>query len=80
LSRSPVDFADARRVVIFVLGVAVIIDALTEPTRVVAQLIIGTILLGVVPIDELVGRWPRPLPPVPPRPTPDPGTTWVGPR
>jgi hypothetical protein len=74
----PVKWGPLRRIVTFVLGVAVIIDALTAPTHVIAELIVGAVLIGVVPLDELVEsigfKWRRN------RPTPgsDPGTTYVG--
>ena len=43
-----------RRLVTFVLGVAVIVDALWEKEDVVAELVIGLILVGVLPIEDLI--------------------------
>ena len=43
-----------RRVVIFLLGVAVIIDALAEDRSVVAELVVGMILVGVLPLDDFM--------------------------
>ena len=44
----------ARRLVTFVLGVAVIIDALWEKQDVVAELVIGLLLVGVLPLEDLI--------------------------
>jgi hypothetical protein len=43
-----------RRVVIFGLGVAVIVDALWDQKFVVAELIVGLILVGVLPLDDFM--------------------------
>jgi hypothetical protein len=43
-----------RRVVIFLLGCAVIIDALWDQKFVGAELVVGLILVGVLPIDDFV--------------------------
>ena len=42
-----------RRVVIFALGVAIIIDALWDQQYVVPELIVGLIMTGVLPLDDL---------------------------
>lgn len=42
-----------RRVVTFVLGCAVIIDALLATVVSIGELVIGLILVGVLPIDDL---------------------------
>lgn len=59
-----------RRLVLFVLGVAVIIDALTVSGQNLGQLLVGTLLIGIVPVDELLAEVRRrrgnPLPPPPP--------------
>ena len=47
-------FAWVRRLVVFLLGVAVIIDALWDRQYVVPELIVGMILVGVLPIDEVI--------------------------
>jgi hypothetical protein len=47
-------FAVFRRVIVFLLGMAVIIDALWDRSYVVPELIIGMILVGVLPIDEVI--------------------------
>ena len=56
-------FAAVRRIVVFLLGCAVIIDALWDQNFVVPELIIGMILVGILPIDEFMasvrGRPPR---------------------
>jgi uncharacterized membrane protein HdeD (DUF308 family) len=42
-----------RRVVTFLLGCAVIVDALLASVVNVGELVIGLILVGVLPIDDL---------------------------
>lgn len=48
-------FPIIRRSVIFLLGVAVMIDALWDRQYVVPELVIGMIMVGVLPVDELIG-------------------------
>jgi hypothetical protein len=44
-----------RRVVIFLLGVVVIIDSLAEKqTASVGKLVVGLIMVGALPLDDLV--------------------------
>jgi hypothetical protein len=44
-----------RRIVTFLLGVAVILDSLLEKnTATVGKLIVGLLLVGVLPLDDLV--------------------------
>ena len=50
----PAWFQLLRRVVVFALGAAVIIDALWDRQYVVPELIVGMIKVGVLPIDEVV--------------------------
>jgi hypothetical protein len=74
-----VHFGPVRRLVMFLLGVAVIIDALTAPQNVIGELVVGMVLIGLVPIDEYIGvlntrRRARPAP------GSDPGTTYGGSR
>lgn len=47
-------FARIRRLIIFLLGVAIMIDALTDRSYVVPELIVGMIMVGVLPIDDFV--------------------------
>ena len=47
-------FARIRRLVIFILGCAVMIDALWDRQYVVPELIVGMIMVGVLPIDEFI--------------------------
>jgi hypothetical protein len=42
-----------RRVVVFVLGVAVIVDSLHNKTSPVAELVVGMIMVGILPLDDL---------------------------
>ena len=44
-----------RRVVVFILGVAVIVDSLVEKSEAsVGKLVVGLILVGALPLDDLV--------------------------
>ena len=43
-----------RRIIVFALGVAIMIDALWDRQYVVPELIIGMIMVGVLPIDEAI--------------------------
>jgi hypothetical protein len=52
-------FANIRRLVIFVLGVAIMIDALWDRQYVVPELIIGMIMVGVLPIDDFIRSFQR---------------------
>ena len=45
-------FSGIRRLVVFLLGIWVIIDGLTESTNVVPKLIVGMIMVGVLPIES----------------------------
>ena len=49
-------FATIRQIVVFLLGVLIILDALTSKADRLAELIIGTILVGVLPVDSLVRK------------------------
>lgn len=45
-----------RRLVLFVLGVAVIVDALAGAGQQLGQLLVGSLLIGIIPVDELLDR------------------------
>ena len=48
-------FLLVRRVVVFVLGVAVVVDALLDNDgATLGRLIVGLLMIGVLPIDYLV--------------------------
>ena len=47
-------FSAIRRLVVFILGCAIIIDALWDRSYVVPELIVGMIMVGVLPIDEFI--------------------------
>jgi hypothetical protein len=49
-------FGRLRRLITFALGVAVIVDALSRGQNAVAEIYAGLILLGLVPVDEWLGR------------------------
>ena len=46
-------FQAIRRVVVFLLGVLVILDALHNKTSPVAELVVGMILVGILPLEDL---------------------------
>jgi len=46
--------ADIRRAVVWILGAALIIDALASSTDVVPELIIGLVMIGVLPLEDVV--------------------------
>lgn len=49
-----------RRVVVFLLGCAVILDSLLEKnTATVGKLIVGLLMVGVLPLDDLVRLFAR---------------------
>jgi hypothetical protein len=52
-------FSRIRRLVIFILGCAIMIDALWDRQYVVPELIIGMIMVGVLPIDEFIASLRR---------------------
>lgn len=52
-------FAGLRRLVLFGLGVAVIIDAVVETPTHVGELATGLVLVGLVPVDEFLSRVPK---------------------
>jgi hypothetical protein len=57
-----VNWQGLRRLVIFVLGVAVIVEGLVEHQDQIADLVIGLVMIGVLPLDDLLrayGARPR---------------------
>jgi hypothetical protein len=63
-------FAAVRRVTVFSLGVLIIAAALADPEsqNTISMLVIGMVMVGVLPIDDLPiwGRRHRRDPPPPP--------------
>jgi hypothetical protein len=55
-----------RRILVFVLGIATILDGLVGSGEHIAQLIIGAFLIGIIPVDQLLEslgrRYVRPVP------------------
>jgi hypothetical protein len=45
-----------RSVILFALGAAVVLDAVLTPGTHVSELITGLILLGIIPVDQLLSR------------------------
>jgi len=54
-------------VVVFLLGVLVILDALIGEGNSVPELIVGTVLVGVLPLEYVAKAWRGPVPPRPRR-------------
>jgi hypothetical protein len=54
-------FEGVRRIVVFVLGVTIIVFALVDPesANTVVMLIIGMVMVGILPIENLLGWFPR---------------------
>ena len=46
-------FALVRRIVVFLLGVWVIVNALLHPDERISQLIVGMVMVGVLPIENI---------------------------
>lgn len=46
-----------RALVVFGLGVAIIVDALAGKQDVVAKLVVGMVMVGVLPLDSLAPLW-----------------------
>jgi Na+/proline symporter len=55
-------FEGFRRITVFVIGVIVMIFALIDPdsANTVTMLIIGMIMVGVLPLENVFGMWRRP--------------------
>lgn len=47
-----------RQLLLFLLGVAVILDAVVNSDTPIAQLIVGLVLLGLVSVDTFLGTLP----------------------
>lgn len=47
---------ELRRLVLFVLGVVVIVNAVATNGQNVGQMAIGALLVGLIPVDELLAR------------------------
>jgi hypothetical protein len=52
-------WAPIRRLVLFVLGVTTIVDALVGTPQHLGQLVVGAILVGIIPVDELLSALSR---------------------
>jgi len=52
-------FESVRRVVIFILGCFCFIKGVISPENTVPELIIGMVMVGVLPIEELAVPWRR---------------------
>jgi hypothetical protein len=55
-------FDHARRVVVFLLGVAVIISALRSEHDTTVELVIGSVMVGLLPLDSLLATVGRRVP------------------
>lgn len=47
------------RLVLFLLGVAVIIDAVAAKGQQIGQLVAGLVLVGIIPVDEFLSALAR---------------------
>ena len=45
-----------RRLILFILGVGVIVDAMASNGQNLGQLLVGSLLIGIIPVDELLSR------------------------
>ena len=52
-------FRLARQVILFLLGVVVIIDGIASSGTPVPEIVTGLVLIGYVPLDDLMSRLPR---------------------
>ena len=59
-------FRLARQVILFLLGVVVIVDGIVSSGTPVPEIVTGLVLIGLVPIDDLMSRIPRPAQESPP--------------
>jgi hypothetical protein len=50
-----VAFAVVRRVVVFLLGVAVFLEGLSDHDA--TELVVGMVMVGVLPVDDVLRRW-----------------------
>lgn len=53
-------FDQLRRLVYFLLGVALLIDAVVQAGANVPEMVVGLILLGLIPADALAARLTNP--------------------
>jgi hypothetical protein len=53
-------FDGIKRIITFALGVVIIVDALNDRSHVVAKLLIGTALIGLLPLGDLLRLDSRP--------------------
>lgn len=53
-AKLPVWWQWIRRVVVFALGVALIVDSLFQRPNVIVRLLVGLVMVGVLPLDDLL--------------------------
>lgn len=69
-------FRLARQATLFLLGVVVMLDGIFSSSKPGLEVVAGLVLLGLVPIDDLMSRLPRPtLVSPPPEHIPPPSDT-----
>lgn len=49
----------ARRLIVWVLGALLILDSLSSTTQAVPELIVGLIMVGVLPLEDVVMTYAR---------------------
>lgn len=54
---TPSAWRTGRQAIQFVLGIAVIVDALANPGPNVPELVVGLILLGLLSVEDVVARF-----------------------
>jgi len=47
-------FAGIRRVVVFILGILIIVHGLLSPEHLLGELILGAVMIGVLPIEDVL--------------------------
>jgi hypothetical protein len=50
-------FDGIRRIVVFLLGVLIILDSLRDSEAIIPELVIGMVMVGILPIENVVESW-----------------------
>lgn len=50
-------FEGVRRIVVFCLGVIIFIDGVVDPEHSVPELVIGMVMVGILPVENVIGAW-----------------------
>ncbi len=49
----------ARRLILWLLGAVLILDSITSTTQAVPELIVGLIMVGVLPLEDVIMTYAR---------------------